>query len=76
MSNQNCTLEELINFTSKMDLWESKIRQLLITDDQFDSNRYFKSIEDLLFEHKLNICSIKFPYRESVFNNNKLEHPV
>lgn len=46
------TLEEIINFTDKMNLLSSKIRQHLTTDSLFESNSYFNTIENILYLHK------------------------
>lgn len=75
MLNQNETLEEIINFTDKMYLLESRMRQLLTNGYLFDSNNYFNSIKNLLNEHKHNIRSISHA-RNIILNENIFEHPV
>jgi len=74
MLNQNNTLEEIISFTNKIYLLESRMRQILTTSNSFDSNNYFNSIENLLNNHKLNMSNIISPFRENSLSENKFEH--
>lgn len=74
MIDQKNTLEEIIDFTDKIYLLESRMRQLLITNYLFDSAYYFNSIENLLNEHKLNIRNIEYPFKENTLSKNKFEH--
>ena len=69
MFNIHHTLEELLNFNSKLDLLESRTRKQLLTDYTFDSNSYFNSIEELLNEHKTKISKIRPPICESNFTS-------